>query len=309
MRRDQGTAPGFVLLNALILVAVLAAAAVFVLGRAEGARLRQASLQTATQAGFYLDGFEALALALLRRDQQGGAMDGSDDAWAGAVHRVEIDRGQVTGRIDDLQGRFNINWLANPADLAAFEGFGRLLAALGMRPELAAGIARTLHPDGPAQNRQAYARLRPPVAPVGGPVLLVEQLRQIPALSPRDYNRLAPYLAALPSDSQLNVNTAAPQVLQSLLPGLKSAGLDQLVQERATRPFMSVEAFLERARPFLGDAGLAEGEDLRLAVGSDWFAADIAVELDGLVLQRVTVFERRPLPYGPRVAYRLEATP
>ena len=64
---------GFVLLNALVLVAALAAAAAFVLSRAETTRQLQAGAQGAVQGALYLDGFEALALTLLRTDPAGRA--------------------------------------------------------------------------------------------------------------------------------------------------------------------------------------------------------------------------------------------
>lgn len=299
---------GFVLLNALVLVAALAAAAAFVLSRAETTRQLQAGAQGAVQGALYLDGFEALALTLLRTDQQGGPVDGPGDNWARADYTVDIDRGRVSGQIRDLQGRFNVNWLANPEDIAAFEAFERLLADLDLRSQLAGEIAASLRPGG-AANQRGYARLQPPVVPLGGPVLLIEQLRQIPSLRLRDYERLEPYLAALPSDSQLNVNTASLTVLKSLLPGAKTAGLEQILRNRRQRPFTSTDAFLIQVAPVLSDAGLPELEELRFGIGSVWFHADIAVELEGLILRRQTVFERRPLPFGPQVAYRLESRP
>ena len=129
------------------------------------------------------------------------------------------------------------------------------------------------------------------MVPLGGPVLLIEQLRQIPSLRLRDYERLEPYLAALPSDSQLNVNTASLTVLKSLLPGAKTAGLEQILRNRRQRPFTSTDAFLIQVAPVLSDAGLPELEELRFGIGSVWFHADIAVELEGLIL-------RRPKPYS-----------
>lgn len=299
---------GFVLVNALVLVAACAAAAVFVLGRAEAARQRQAALQGAEQARLYLDGVEALALARLQADQQGGAIDTLAEPWARPGAGLEIDRGTAALTLTDLQGRFNVNWLANPADAAARAGFARLLGALNLPPRLGPAIIGFLRPGGPA-DRRAYAGQDPAIAPPGGPVMALDQLAVIPALSPAHLERLRPYLAALPGDRPLNVNTAPALVLWALLPGARRAALDQLLAQRARRPFISVADFETRIAAVLGDAGLAEEETLRYAIGSDWFAADIEVALDGLILRRQTVIERQPLPHGPRVAYRLEGRP
>jgi general secretion pathway protein K len=308
MRRCATPDRGFVLLNALLLVAAFAAAAVYVLGRAEAARLRQAEQQGAGQLRLYLDGFEVLAMQLLRRDQQGGAVDTLSDIWARPIDGVSIDRGALSGQISDLQGRFNINWLANAQDLGAAAGFVRLLAQLGLPPRLADEITGFVRPGGPADSA-GYARLTPPVIPQGGPVLLLEQVQDIPALQPRHYARLAPYLAALPSDSLLNLNTVSPEVLISLLPDANVGALEQLLLARRHRPFISVEDFILRSGAAFSVAPLPESEELRLAVGSAWFHAKAEVQLEDRSLTRQILIHRRPLPFGPQITYRLGGAP
>jgi general secretion pathway protein K len=304
MRRARG----FVLLNALVLVAAFAAAAVYVLGRADRARLRQADWQGAGQMALYLDAYEALALTLLRRDQLGGAVDSRTDLWAQEGGSVAIDRGRLSGQISDLQGRFNVNWLANSEDLVAGPAFVRLVVQLGVSATVADDIAAFVSPGGP-QNNAAYDRLTPAVVPLGGPLGVLDQLRRIPSLRARDYDRLRPYLAALPGDSRLNLNTSSAAVLASLLPGSNVSGLGQLLQSRRQRPFVSVEDFFARATTVVPASTLVDLDLLRFAVGSQWFRADIAVELEGRILTRQTIFQRRPLPYGPQVAYRLGGRP
>lgn len=304
MRVQMNPERGFVLLNALLLVAAFAAAAVYVLGRAETARLRQAEGQGAGQLGLYLDGFEMLALRLLLGDQRRGAVDVRADIWASPIDTVAVDRGQISGQIHDLQGRFNVNWLANPEDLAAEVGFVRLLAKLGLPSSLAAEITAFVRPGGPSDSA-GYGQLTPPVTPQGGPVLLLQQLQVIPALRPRHYTQLAPYLAALPSDSLLNLNTVSPEVLVSLLPTANGGALAQLLLSRRQTPFVSVEDFILRSGTAFSDAGLPELEELRFAIGSAWFQLEAEARLQGRSRTRQTVIYRRPLPYGPQVAYRL----
>lgn len=304
MRARAGSERGFVLLNAMLLVAAFAAAAVYVLGRTEAARFRQAEQQGAGQLQLYLDGFEVLAMQVLHRDQQGGAVDTLTESWAAPIDGVTIDRGLLSGQISDLQGRFNVNWLANTQDLGAEVGFVRLLARLGLPSQLAGEITGFVRPGGPSEGA-GYGRLRPPITPQGGPVLLLEQLQHIPALQPRHYARLKPYLTALPSDSLLNLNTVSPEVLTSLLSGANTAALEQLLLSRRQRPFISVEDFVLRSGAAFSLAPLPEEEELRFAVGSDWFHTSIAGQLEDRILTRQTIIYRRPLPYGPQVAYRI----
>lgn len=298
---------GFVLVNALVLVAALAGIAVFLLARAEGARARQAQTQEAAQLALYLDAFEALSLTILAADRAGGPADHPGEAWARARYDVPLDRGRVAGALTDLQGRFNINWLADPGDATAQAGFAALIARLGLAPGLAEEIAAFLGPGGPS-NTAAYARQTPGLAPVGGPVLMLDQLLAIPALRPRDLDRLRPFIAALPGDARLNVNTAPAEVLQSMIPGLSPAVADRLVQARRLAPFAAIEEFAQALVQF-GGAGLSEEDLERFGIGSEWFEARISAALGDRIRHRVTVFERRPLPEGVRVAYRLTEAP
>ena len=302
--RNHRGARGFVLVNALILVAALAGIATLLLARAEGARQRALATQSAVQTGLYLDAMEALAITLLTPSAAGLGPTHLGEGWARAQIDVPLDRGRVAGRLSDLQGRFNVNWLANPADLWARAGFEALLLRLALAPGLADSVAGFVSPEGPG-NDAAYASARPPIAPVGGPVLMVSQLLAIPSLSERDLDRLAPYIAALPGDSTLNLNTASEPVLQSLLAGLTAAQAGRILQARQSEPFGSVAEFVA----LLGDVGGAALVDdtvaPRLGVSSIWFEARIEAWLEDHLGHRRTVFERRPLPDGVRVAYRL----
>jgi general secretion pathway protein K len=297
---------GFVLVNALVLVAALAGIAVVLLARAEGARARQAETQGAAQVALYLDAFEALGITLLAADRAGGVADHLGEAWARAGYDVPLDRGRVAGDIIDMQGRFNVNWLANPNSLWALESFALLLDRLALPPALGDRVAGFLSPNGP-NDAGAYARQTPAIAPVGGPVLMLDQLLVIPGLRAEDFERLRPYLTALPGDMKLNVNTAPPEVLQSMIPGLGPVTADRLMQHRRTTPFASVEAFEQVAVQFGATTQLTDEVLSRLGIGSTWFEMRISATLEGSARNRLTVFERRPLPAGLRVAYRLDA--
>jgi general secretion pathway protein K len=297
---------GFILINALVLVAALAAAAVFMLARAEAVRLRSAAALEGAQLGLYLDAFEALALELLERDAAGGTpIDHSGESWARDLPPVPLDRGAVSGRISDLQGRFNLNRLANPEDAFSRASFERLAQRLGLSPQRVEEIVAFITPGG-AGNENAFARASPPMVPVGGALLMREQLGLIPTLSERDLARLSPHVTVLPVAATLNVNTATPEVLASLFDSANAAGLAALVQEAKRQPFASPEAFVEELIKIVPPTELQELPDGFLGIGSTWFEAEIAAELDGRVVRRRAVINRLPLPQTPLVAYRLD---
>lgn len=304
--RGQARSKGFVLVNALILVAAMSAAAVYMLARAEGVRVRAAAATEAAQLGLYLDAFEALAVEMLMRDGGGGSpVDHPGETWARAVPPVDLDRGKVTGQIRDLQGRFNLNALANPDDTFARESFERLALRLGVAPQKVEDIVAFLSVGGP-DDKGGYARQTPPIAPVGGAMTMREQLAQIPSLSAGDLERLLPVVAVLPSDAAMNVNTVSAEVLASLFPSANAAGLATLVAEARRQPFTAPELFIEELIAIVPAEELQELPDGYFTVGSSWFEAEIAAELEGRVVKRRVVIQRLPLPQAPLVAYRLD---
>ncbi|MEZ5714082.1 MAG: type II secretion system minor pseudopilin GspK [Paracoccaceae bacterium] len=297
---------GFVLVNALVLVAALAAVAVFMLARAEEARLRAGAAVEAAQLGLYLDAFEAQALQVLEEDGAGGVpIDSLSESWARPLPPVPLDRGQVSGEIVDLQGRFNINALANPGDELARASFDRLALRLGLSPQVVEDIVEFLSPGGP-EDARAYARADPPVRPVGGAILMREQLRQIPTLSERDYRRLEPFVAAVPGGLKLNVNTVSAEVLASVLQNVNAAAVAALVASARRQPFAAPGAFLTELSRVMREEDFATVPEQIFTTGSEWFAFEAAAELDGRVVTRRAVIRRLPLPQAPLVTYRID---
>ncbi|WP_373051200.1 type II secretion system minor pseudopilin GspK [Thalassovita aquimarina] len=308
---------GFVLINALVIVAALAAVAVLLLTRAETGRARLQAGIEAEQLTLGLDAFEALAVTLLMQDTN-PAVDHPGEDWASAGYDVPLARGAVAGQIRDLQGLFNVNWLADPENTLAAQAFDRLLTRLAVPSNAGAAIRDFVGPGGP-DDSAAFLRLDPPLAPVGGSILMLDQLRSLPGLSPRAFERLRPYLTALPGDSRLNVNTAPHHILAAFLPDLPGAALNRVVSERDRDPFRSVEAFMTKvglARPE-NDTEDADGNDEDpatlsaddIAVGSDWFQADITARLDDRMAERVTVIRRPAAPRRPEIAWRISRWP
>lgn len=290
---------GFILVNALLLVGALAAAAMVLLLRAGMSVERQAAWQLTAQAEAYLDAVEALAMARLDADPPGGP-DHPGEAWAKPLQGAELDRGEVSGRLDDLQGRFNVNWLAVPEDIQAQEAFDRLLIGRGLPSTLGTGIRGFLAPGGPL-DLSGYTAGTPATLPRGGPVRDTRQLLAIPGLTPALLARLDPLIAALPSDTRLNVNTAPAEILDAWLPAVDASVAQALVASRARTPFGSVDEFLAALSPALA----ATVDDTRLDIASGWFQLTAQARLEGRTVARRSVMARLPLPVGALVDYRL----
>jgi len=266
---------GFVLVNALILVTALAGVAAYLLTRAETGRQVLAAQARVAQLDAHLDSGEALARAVLERDGQG--VDHATDIWARGPHEARVERGDIVLRLTDLQGRFNLNRLADPDDTAAPADFDRLLLALDLPPTLGPEIRATMMRD--------------------GPVFLMDQIA-LPA-------RLVPFVIALPGSTPLNVNTAPLEVLVAELAGADRNRLGALVDRRAQRPFASVTDFYDALDGLLApEIATAFQDQSRFSVNSQWFAAEIAATLEGRTAHRDLVILRPALSQGAVTAYR-----
>ncbi|MCD9149790.1 type II secretion system minor pseudopilin GspK [Pseudophaeobacter flagellatus] len=311
---------GFVLVNALVLVAALAALATLLLARAEQGRSRLEAGLEADQLMLALDAYDTLALTQLARD--GGSTDHLGEAWARPRPPLALERGEVSGQIRDLQGRFNINWLSNPDNPLAQAAFGRLLARLGLAPQIATEIRSFVTPGARSKGQSRWRQMDPPQDPVGGPLLSADQLTDLPGLSPRAYARLRPWITALPGDSRLNVNTAPPEVLASFLPDLPPAALARLLRLRDRSGFASVDSFLIAARlpqedRSDNDAGTEDppeetpaslGAD-QLAVQSQWFRVDSQARLNHSDARRISLLQRSTRGARPRLAWQVTYRP
>ena len=150
--------------------------------------------------------------------------------WATPIPPIAIDDGEITGRLEDLQGRFNLNNLRTP-DMSAAEAvkkkyqgdveqFKRLLELLELEPTWADRIIDWVDsdtvetfPDGAEDN--AYNAMTPPYLPPNMAITRVSELLALKDFGLERYLKLEPFVSALPVGTKINVCTAAGVVLDS----------------------------------------------------------------------------------------------
>jgi len=271
---------GVALITALLVVALATVAAVAMATHQQLDTRRTANLLDSDQAYEYALGVETWARLFLVRDARNNQVDDLGEPWAQSVPPLPVTGGQVTGRITDLQGLFNLNDLVDKGkpsapDMARFQ---RLLAALDLSPGLAQAVAdwidpdpNPLFPDGAEDN--AYLGLKGAYRAANRPMESATELRLVKGFDAKAVNRLLPYVCALPTRTAINVNTAPVPVLQSLANGLSRQDMKALVQARGKDGYKTVQAFLSDPRL----AGVKINTE-NLAVASHYFL--IASEAD-----------------------------
>lgn len=103
---------GVALIMAMLIVVLVSAVAIEIRWRFELSVSRSANRWAGVQAKAYLEGAEQLAMTILRQDFEDEETKESDhlnEPWAMDAQPFPTDHGWVQGRLEDAQGRFNIN--------------------------------------------------------------------------------------------------------------------------------------------------------------------------------------------------------
>ncbi len=295
MSRQRGVA----LITVLLVVAIVTVVSAAMVARQQLSIRATSNQLQARQAWHYALGGEALAQKILARDLKGGepgaaAIDHLLEPWAQPLPAFEIDQGEILVRIEDLAGRFNLNDLLrdqqpNPA---AVEQFRRLLLRLQISAPYAERLLDWIDPDQQPSGElgaedNAYLGLDTPYRSAGRRLHDLSELRLLLDMREEDFQRLAPYVVALPPNVPLNVNTASAMVLSSLSDNLSLGAAESLVELRRAVPFRNSAAFL--AQPALAGTTL---QGTALAVGSQFFQATSEVRLGDRRLALVSLLQR-----------------
>ncbi|EEB80296.1 MAG: type II secretion system minor pseudopilin GspK [Halioglobus sp.] len=314
---------GAALVMALLIFALSAALIVAMKSDFERVYQRGANVFLAEQSRAYLRGAEGLAsLALLadydvdkKADQ---ARDSLDEVWAREEVPYPLDEGGwLSGKLEDLQGRFNLNHLAERAETgqgdnrltAAQAQFVRLLMAV-TQEQLAEGEAIAITQsigdwlDTDAQPRlqgaedDYYAGMTPPYRASNRPMLSVTELRAVKGLSPELFQLLEPWVTVWPQQpGVMNIHTAPAMVLRSigaddsLRPLSEAEGL-ALESYRCQSGFADLEDFLNQPSLASSKDNMPKMRDL-LGEQSEYFQLRARVEVAGRNQRLYSVLQRK----------------
>jgi general secretion pathway protein K len=258
---------GIAVITAILVVAIGTVIAVNLMWQATLDIRRTEAALAADQGLLLVQGAEAWAADILRQDQVDSPnSDNLSEIWAIELPPLPVEGGTITGRLEDLQGRFNLNNLVTQdgtEDELARRQFERLLALLEIDPTLAGAVVDWLDPDSELRfpnggEDVTYAGSEPPYRTANSMITSTSELMAITGFDRETYTRLAPYVAALPIGTKLNVNTASNVVLASLSDDIDLATADSLIDERAGADFPDIDATFE---------GLVEPEVLQTIDG------------------------------------------
>jgi general secretion pathway protein K len=278
--RESGVAlllaMGVVALAALAAVAMLASQSAW--SRRVELGAEQVQAQALVQAGV------DWARAVLGDDRRSSTVDHLGEPWALRVPPMPLDNGELTGRIEDQQGAFNLNNLLRSGAVSAshLAQFARLLRSLGLPEALAPGLAAWLRPEDAGPVR---------------PLLEVGDLALVPGFGAKELARLRPFVTALPRFTTLNVNTAPPEVLAAVVGGLQLDDARALTVSRSRAYFRNVGEFNAQLPP----GAAADAGDIGTA--SQYFLASVSVTIGDAQASGSALLLRDPTGW-PAVLWR-----
>lgn len=253
---------------------------------------------------------QALAMAgvqwarqILDDDARRSDIDHLGEPWALTLPPIPVENGEIRGRIDDAQGRLNVNALGGAASQRDSERIAALFARHGGPTPALAAIGDWVDADGLAREGGAedafYASLPAPGLAANVPVLRVTDLAVVKGVTPQALAAAMPYLSALPAGTPLNVNTASPEVLAAVVQGLSPERSAALIESRAQKAFTTVAEFRARL-----PQGASLASEAALAVKSSYFHVTVEAR-QGATLARARALLRRRSAEWPAIVWQV----
>lgn len=226
--------------------------------------------------------------------------DAVTEVWAQPLPPLPAGWGILFGWVEDMQARFNLNNLVDAEgklDTLAMQQFERLLQILELNPGIAQAVADWIDADsntaGPWGAEDVfYINLATPYFAANRPFEDTAELRLVRGIDMEIWQKLEPYVSALPESTGININTASTQVLAAAVTEWDLAGQAILLAEEWTGEMAQqpVEDMTIVPEQMLGDKDkpIPPGLDL----GTSYFMAHTQLSFGNVAYRMTTLYRR-----------------
>jgi general secretion pathway protein K len=296
-RRSPSSQRGVALLLALLTMVLLTVVVLEFTFSTQVDYRRAAMWASSRRAAEVAAGGLMLASEVLRADDALGNTDSPGDLWARELPPIDTGVGLLSVRIEDEQGKINLNELATGALSPAGRRLTTLLTKLQLDPNLVGAVAdwvdRNNEPGPGSLSAEAewYSRLPLPYLPRNGPMRSYAELALVRGFTPDVLAKLRRFVTVLPDGEQkINVNTAPAEVLLVADPRLADEGLvKRIVAARSMAPFVRMSTL----RTVPGMEVFSEEELGRLfTVATRWFRVRATGDVTGAMRSVEALFRR-----------------
>lgn len=310
MRDDRHNERGAALLTVLLLVAIVGALAAATMEKLNLSTRQAANAKAMEQARGWSQAAAIMALIRIESVRKDNTATVSlAGGWSDRPFALPIPDGVATARVHDGGNCFNLNSLVVPVGVNAYAvrtagvlQFARLMRLIGVPggDSIAAASADWIDSDNApitdGAEDAAYSGYRTANTLMADP----SELRAVAGVTPQIYDKLRPYICALPiaEPATINVNTIEPErgaLIAAMAPD--TIGVEDVRRTLLSRPdvgWAQTSAFWS-AGSFAGKAlGEASGQT---AVTTKWFALITDVAVGGATLRQTGLIDaRQPHP-------------
>ena len=318
---------GIALITALFIFSLVTIAAVAMADRQTLDIRRTENMLHYDQAYMYALAAEITAAQALLADED-KKVDHENELWALPLAE-EIEGGTIAGYIRDATARFPINNLVNAggekqeAYVKAFQRFVDFITSGdkcgeqgGFNPDLANVVLDWIDKNeqvemGGAEDMEYLNRERPHRA-ANQAMVSISELRALNNVIAEEYNCFvgdgqAPPLVNAIKDQEvtINVNTATPEVLQSIHPLIDDKILSVLVEGRGEEGYKDEESFIKTLRDELFPAGNNDQErqnelrefneaikQIKFSPGSKYFEVTATAQIGRMQVTLISLLKR-----------------
>ena len=199
----------------------------------------------------------------------------------------------LSGSITDLQARLNVSMLNETGNASTlwYPAFAKLFSLLGLPEAELTALSENLGRTGGLGDADIAVA---PIAPQR-----VAQLARY-GLSPAVLKALDPYIALLPRDTKVNINTASALVLAASEPTLSLPDAERLVTARAAKFFASTADAAAVLGASVGGSTPLFAKGMH-DVKSSYFEIRGRLRLESLTLEERSVVHRTGTGYSTKV--------
>ena len=268
---------GIALLMAILVVVAATAISVTMI-HDESFLIRKTSrLQLLDRASLYAMGLEDWAQLFLKRDLKDSKIDDLGEDWAVGVPGLPIEAGYLAGYMEDEQSKFNLNSLLDNED--SVKRLARLCDNLEVDPVFIPALLDWIDEDSDVRYPDGAEELYETYRIANRYMVDISELLLVKNVTPEDYEKLKPFITALPPTSKLNVNTMSDTVFLMLDEELDAQAF---LDAREEEPFASVQDFIDRLQIPLEENGLSVSSEYFRAYGQV-VQADLEYHFDSLI--------------------------
>jgi general secretion pathway protein K len=300
---------GVALITVLMIVAIMVTIAATMTGRLSQSLKRTEGITFAQKVYWYGQAAAGLGKMILEDDFSDSSIVSLDQVWATQGMIFPLEEGSIAGEMKDLRSCFNVNavGLADKDNVRAVpvQQLQTLLEALDISSYDAETIAESTRDwvDSDDQSNASqgaedsfYAARVVPHLAANSLMVDISELRSVQGVSADIYDKVSPYLCAIPSKEQkINVNTVSFEQAEILFALFKNefpvtvSELQEWLEDRPTSGWASVDEFLNVS--LFDDLEASSPIKQQLSVESEFFQLNGIAEFSDRLLAVDLVFQ------------------